>query len=235
MKLYLLTQKPFAPTVKRLAEVLSDKLGYKVFRRKTVNPLVKKYKPFEYLNGSGIDKKKQFELFAANEVTVPLWTTEQAVASTWDGQVCCRTLINSSQGKGLVITESAEVVPAPLYTLYVKKRYEFRVQVFNGKPLRSVIKLKRSGVERETTQVRNLDNGYIFANIPDYVNDDVVEKVEALAIKAVAALGYKYGAADIIYNEKKDEAYCLEVNSAPAMEGTTLEVYSNAIVGELNV
>ncbi len=231
MRLYIRTQKPFAPTVKRLQDHLSAKLGYKVLRSKKT---LDKKRAFEYLNGPGLDKIRQFELFSANEVNCPTWTTRKEVAQTWEGDICARTLINSSQGKGLVICTAENLPDAPLYTAYVKKRYEFRTQVFGGKPLRTTVKLKRKDTERESTKVRNLSNGYVFANVPDYVDDDVIEQVEALAVKAVKALGYKYGAVDIIFNEKQGQAYVLEVNSAPALEGSSLEVYSNAIVEELN-
>lgn len=131
------------------------------------------------------------------------------------------------------IFSEGELPNAPLYTKYVKKKYEFRVHVFNGQVLRTTIKLKRSGVERATTQIRNLENGYVFANVPDGVATEVVELCEAEAIKAVAAVGYDYGAVDCVYNARLNRVFVLEVNSAPAMEGTTLEVYSNAIIESL--
>lgn len=171
-------------------------------------------------------------MFAANQVQCPLWTTQRGVASTWEGDICARTLINSSQGKGLVICQADNLVNAPLYTQYVKKKYEFRTQVYAGRALRTTIKLKKRDAERQTTQIRNLSNGFIFANVPDALAA-VKQQVEELAIRACAAVGYKYGAVDIVYNEKHGQAYVLEVNSAPAMEGTTLEVYGNAIVQEL--
>jgi len=226
-RLYLLTKKPFAPTTKRLQEALSERLGYRVVRRKTPNP---RRVAFEYLNGPGLNKIRQMELFSANGVQCPLWTTRREVAATWEGLVCARTLTNSSKGRGLIIAESTELPYAPLYTLYIKKKYEFRVQVFEGQVLRSVIKLKKRGVERNTTLVRNTDNGYIFANIPGDMDEDLMELVEDLAKRAVAAVGYRYGAVDIIYNRHHNEAYVLEVNSAPAMEGSTLKVYTEAIV-----
>jgi len=194
-------------------------------RNPSTNP---RRKAFEYLNRPGIDKVRQFELFSANQIQCPVWTTQQGVAGTWEGDICARTLTNSSQGKGLVICNRDTLVPAPLYTQYVKKKYEFRTQVFEGQALRTTIKLKKRDAERQTTQIRNLSNGFIFANVPDNLAA-VKQQVEELAIRACAAVGYRYGAVDIVYNEHHGQAYVLEVNSAPAMEGTTLEVYTNAI------
>ena len=35
---------------------------------------------------------------------------------------------------------------------------------------------------------------------------------------------------DIIYNAKEDKCYCLEVNTAPGIEGTTCVSYATAIL-----
>ena len=56
-----------------------------------------------------------------------------------------------------------------------------------------------------------------------------------LAIDAVAAVGYAYGAVDIIYNEKQNKCFVLEVNSRPGLMGTTLKKYVDAIKEQFNV
>ena len=47
---------------------------------------------------------------------------------------------------------------------------------------------------------------------------------------AIKALGLDFGAVDIIYNEAEDQHYVLEVNTAPGLEGTTLQKYTEAIL-----
>jgi len=42
---------------------------------------------------------------------------------------------------------------------------------------------------------------------------------------AVNCLGLDFGAVDIIYNQKKDVSFVLEVNTAPGLEGSTLNEY----------
>ena len=54
---------------------------------------------------------------------------------------------------------------------------------------------------------------------PDPVRDTI-------AVNAVKALGLDFGAVDIIYNEKENQYYVLEVNTAPGLEGTTLIKYA---------
>ena len=62
------------------------------------------------------------------------------------------------------------------------------------------------------------------------MEDVVVPDVcRSLAIDSVAALRLDFGAVDIIWNKRHDRYYTLEVNTAPGLEGTTLERYSNAI------
>jgi len=51
----------------------------------------------------------------------------------------------------------------------------------------------------------------------------------SISIAAVDALCLDFGAVDIIYNEHEDKYYVLEVNSAPGLEGTTLEKYVEAL------
>jgi len=38
-----------------------------------------------------------------------------------------------------------------------------------------------------------------------------------------------FGAVDAIYNRKRDASFILEVNSAPGLENTTLQIYTNAL------
>ena len=73
--------------------------------------------------------------------------------------------------------------------------------------------------------VRNLANGWVFCR------DNVVEPdgLRDAAVSACAALGLDFGAVDIIWNERENKCYVLEVNTAPGLQGTTLENYANAI------
>ena len=65
-----------------------------------------------------------------------------------------------------------------------------------------------------------------------FCRDDVVrnDTMDLLAISAVDSLGLDFGAVDIIWNESEDQYYVLEVNTAPGVEGTTLQKYTEAIL-----
>lgn len=226
-KLVLVPHNMGSRAARDLAATLSNALGYKVFRVKTDR--VGKRIPF-VLHG-GTDKLTQLQKFKDNNVSIPEFTTDRAAILDWlrgGFPIVCRTLLRSSEGRGIVVADAAEkIVNAPLYTKYFKKKREYRVHVFNGQVLDVQEKRKRKGHEGERdTHVRNLANGYVFCR------DGLVEPagLRDLAIAATKALGYNLGAVDIAWNEHYDKLVVFEVNANPGMQGTTLESYSKAIV-----
>lgn len=178
------------------------------------------------------NKIEQFQAFTRDGVSCPAFcTSPDGVAQLPSTTVFARTLINSTGGKGIVEFEKqGTVVPrAPLYTAYVPKKAEYRVHVFAGKVIDVQQKRKKREFEAAArdTRIRNLANGYV------YTRESLVEPVglRELAIKAVNSVGYAYGAVDIIYNEKNNTCYVLEVNSRAGLMGTTLVNYANAVKG----
>jgi glutathione synthase/RimK-type ligase-like ATP-grasp enzyme len=226
-KLVLVPHKMGSRSAKALADVLSAKLGYKVWR---VTPArVRGRIPFQIREGT--DKLTQLQRFLENGVSCPEFTSDPAVARDWATPatpVVCRTLLRASEGRGVVIAESPEQLStAPLYTKYFKKKREYRVHVFNGQVIDVQEKRKRKEVEGGDHRIRNLANGYVFCR------EAVVEPtgLRDLAVCATAALGYSLGAVDIAFNEHHNQLVVFEVNAAPGMVGSTLENYANAIVG----
>jgi glutathione synthase/RimK-type ligase-like ATP-grasp enzyme len=137
--------------------------------------------------------------------------------------VFARKYLNSHSGKGIVsIKEPGDIVDAPLYVEYIPKKFEFRVHIMKGKVIHVQQKKLKTG--HAPHQVRNLDNGYVFA-----INDiEVPPSVITEAGAAVQALGLDFGAVDIVYNEKHQKAYVLEVNTAPGLCDTTAKIYAEA-------
>lgn len=182
------------------------------------------------------DKVAQFNAFTDAQVSCPAYTTDPRRVGELGKVVFARTLVNSTGGKGIVEFEpSAGTAPprAPLYTEYIPKKAEYRAHVFNGQVIDIQQKKKKRDFNDDdrNTRVRNLSNGYV------YTRDGVVPPngLDTLAINAVAAVGYSYGAVDIIYNEKQNKCYVLEVNSRPGLMGTTLEKYAKALVDQFQL
>jgi hypothetical protein len=124
-----------------------------------------------------------------------------------------------------VVAPGQELPDAPLYTQYVKKKKEFRVHVYNGKAIFVQEKRKRKNEPVGNQLIRSHRHGWVFC-IKDIVEPD---GLRVLGVNAVRACGLDFGAVDIIYNEHYNKMYVLEINSAPGIEGSTLEAYTNAI------
>ena len=177
------------------------------------------------------NKLDSFKVFKTLNVQTPLWTEDRNEAQNWvnsGNTVVVRTILNGHSGQGIRLVSEGEVQAAPLYVQYKKKRHEFRVHVFQGSVLDVVQKRRRNRDERPETfnnQIRSYDNGWVFCR------DNVtrVPEMDSLAISAVSSLGLDFGAVDIIYNESENQYYVLEVNTAPGIEGTTLQLYADKI------
>ena len=180
------------------------------------------------------NKLRALQTMRAANISIPEFTTDQAQAQAWirEGKVVVgRRVLNGSKGIGCIVwdKETDTATPCPLYTKHLRHRREFRIHVFNGRIIDMVEKLKRRGFEGRNSWIRNHNNGYVFArgglNIPDAVQQE--------AVKATRSLGLDFGAVDVAYREKEGRAYVFEVNTAPGMEGTTIQRYANAIRQEL--
>jgi glutathione synthase/RimK-type ligase-like ATP-grasp enzyme len=179
------------------------------------------------------DKLKFFENADCRK---PEWTTDWMEALEWlngnrESTVVVRNVLNGHSGEGIELVGYAEPMPdnAPLYTMYVPKKQEYRVHVFHGEVIDVQRKARRRDVADEDVnwKVRNNANGFVFARNGDALGDvppDVLEQ----ATNAVDSLDLDFGAADVIFNEHQSLAYVLEVNTAPGLVGTTLDNYARA-------
>lgn len=228
-KIRLLSTNLKSGSLKRIAEGLSTRLGYKVWRGDTKKP-----NRIHLLYGDQKDKIYQYEWFQQHSVPALEFTTSKEAAKTWaqEGEtVVCRTLTRASEGKGIVMATEAGAVPsAPVYTKYKKKKHEFRVHVFKDKVVHVLAKRRKSDWEGQSdAKIRNLANGYVFCS------DNVVEPngLRELALSASAVTASDFRGVDIGYNEKKNELFVIEVNSAPGIEGTNVQRYIDTIITTL--
>jgi hypothetical protein len=186
--------------------------------------------PVFYVTPRTLNKIEQLTRFKANNVSCPNFVTSvRDLDQLGTEHIFARTLTNSTGGRGIVEFDRANggnIPNAPLYTAYIPKKAEYRAHVFAGTVIDVQQKKKRRGFsEDRNTRIRNLANGYV------YTRDGVVppDGMGDLAIAAVRAVGYMYGAVDIVYNERQNQCYVLEVNSRPGLMGTTLDRYVSAL------
>lgn len=226
MRLRIVPYRSGSESAKMLAEALTTRLGYRVWRgtERAHKHNILWGKPGHVAS----DKLRTFEVLHEQGVSHVPYTASKEEAQTWLGQGCtvfARTT-GGQGGAGIVIVRPNDPLPdRPLYTQYVKKKKEFRVHVVNGSVIDVQQKKKRNGVEASSL-IRNLENGWIFAH------EDVVEPdgLRELGIRAVAAVGLDFGAVDIIWNERANQSYVLEVNTAPGLCQTTCNKYADAFV-----
>ena len=191
------------------------------------------------------NKINAFIRFNQCNIPHPLWTTMPSIADEWlkaKEPVVCRHTITSYGGQGIEIVWPGNILPsAPLYTKYYRRESEWRIHVMNapGATYNKVIlvqqKLRRHDCPDDAVnwQVRNHRNGWIFANQPtNFTKTLVPEGIEA-AQKSVIALGLSFGAVDLL-QQKNGKVYVLEVNTAPALEGLTLDTYAASFIELLN-
>jgi glutathione synthase/RimK-type ligase-like ATP-grasp enzyme len=183
------------------------------------------------------NKLSFFQRLEGQDLTPAFWVRQEDIPDE-AFPVVCRTVLNGHSGAGIVMADSREqLVPAPLYVKYVKKLEEYRIHVgreIRGpveedgfQPIRFTIISEQRKVrdrDREVTdwRIRNHGNGFVFQRngiqVPDAVRDSAVRCIERLDID--------FGAVDVIWNERSQRAYVLEVNTAPGLEGQTIQDYA---------
>lgn len=193
-------------------------------------------KPIEgrvlYLNDpmnvtKAIDKVATFHILTAQGILSPAFTADKQVALSWltQGKVYARTKLRAKAGEGIVVCTDT-LADAPLYTKGIKVKDEYRVHVVSGKVIDFTIKKKRRDTDIDLN-VRNSAGGWVFCRdgvtLPDVISDAATASIEAL--------GLHFGALDVALGID-GLAYVFEVNTAPGIEGTTLNKYKQAL-GEL--
>ena len=188
---------------------------------------------------TAVNKLKTFQALQG-KCNIPEWTTDPILAQQWADEgyeVLLRNKLTGFGGKGIeLFTQEMNDHfklnnKCPLFVKYKKKKKEFRVHVFNGEVIDVTQKKKRKDFDGEiNTKIRNYGNGWV------YCREDIVEPedLRTQAVLAVHSLDLDFGAVDCIWNEKENKTYVLEANTAPGLEGTTIEAYKNAILKELN-
>lgn len=167
---------------------------------------------------------------------VPDFTTTVEAALRWikeKKEVVGRLTTKGKGGDGIVFFDKPDrFARCRLWTVYIPKKEEYRVHIAFGKVIavqRKVLKKQDNtgkAIDPKTVdfRVRNYDNGFIFQRENINPPDDVYEQ----ANRAHRTLGLDFAAYDVIYNEKRGEAYVLEANTAPGLEGSTITDYANA-------
>lgn len=186
------------------------------------------------------NKKLFFELMKETgneELVPPFWTNRNDIPEE-AFPIVCRTVLAGHSGDGIVLAIDPEsLVDAPLYTKYIKKKDEYRVHVgrketsdgpkYNAFATQQ--KARSTQAEEVNWQIRNHRNGFIYKR--NGINPP--ESVISAAIKALEVSGLDFGAIDILWNDKQQRPYVLEINTAPGLEGQTVQDYAEWFKSEI--
>lgn len=189
------------------------------------------FRPATSLNADVTDaqcKLATFKALSRAGVQTPQFVETRAEAGKLNFPVVCRTKLRGHSGDGIVIAEEhGQLVAAPLYTQYVKKKDEYRVHVFRDRAFFIQRKARKLDVENPNWRVRNLAGGFVFVEVE---RDEVPDAVVDNAIRSIAALGLDFGGVDVMWNDKERAAYVLEVNTACGLEDRTADRYKAEMV-----
>ncbi len=180
-----------------------------------------------------INKLRTFEKLEKLGINTPPWTRDRVKALEWQAKeriVVCRKSLTSSAGRGIVVADKSIKLPeCYLYTQHVRHKHEFRVHVFNNKVIDVSEKRKRSEFDKERGKleslIRSWDNGWVFCHEDVHAPAAVIKE----SLRAIQSLELDFGAVDVGYREKDEKAFIFEVNTAPGIEGQTIERYAQAV------
>lgn len=250
-------------SVLELRKTLSDRLGYRVFlishegskyvhnsRKLLINWGSNKAELTAHQGNGPVlnptraiqlcSNKTRFFQAVSPHARTPEFTTEYGVASEWmqQGKVVMGRTERGKSGSGITFSDEGDISRKPLFVEYVPKKHEFRVHIYKGRIIDIQQKKLRTtdengmAVDRNHVnfRVRNHENGFIFARQDIQVPQDVADQA-LQAFNAIPQLDF--GAFDVIYNQKRNQAYVLECNTAPGLEGQTVDAYANSIVQDI--
>lgn len=168
---------------------------------------------------------------------VPDWTTDPEKAKRWKN-VYVRSRLEDTGGEGIVVWRGDGEIPvARLYTKRVFSIAEYRIHVGKGKDgkfsvldtQRKIFQKSEEHREPSSWAVRSHENGFVFVrNQPP--SQPVQQAVLDFTRNKFPDLDF--AAFDVLVG-KDGRVYVLEGNTAPGLEGQTIQTYCKFITGRL--
>jgi len=180
-----------------------------------------------------VDKGISFCKFEDCGVRIPALTTSRITAINWleGGHIVLgRQTLEGTRGSGIIeMSKPSQFQECRLYSRYEETTKEFRIYVFNGKFLDALEKRRDSDMlaaNKINYRIRTEENGWVFCRNSVQLPNECA----AQAVKAVKALNLVFGGVDVIWNESKQRATVLEVNTAPGIFGATVGMFAEEVV-----
>lgn len=228
---YILTNKSLVPSAKALADFLEIPFYLKPLQEP---PLIRwgnvsgnYYKDTEHNSKESIRKAFRIrfsELLDKNGINTIKYFT--GVPENYP--VIVRTLLTSSEGKGIIICNDYDEwlnYTNYYWSPFINFSNEFGVHILGNK----LVKIFRKSWNKEENEpeipIRNAKKGYSFkrVNVKNYLElENFVESI-------LKVFPISFGRLDIGYCKKDNNYYSIEFNCAPSLvkNQTTLELYGN--------
>ena len=178
-----------------------------------------------------VSNKLLFFTGAYDSFRTPPWTVEAEVARQWleeGSTVFLRDKLDGHSGEGIIVLDKSvanHLKDGSLFVKYIPKKDEYRVHVVNGEVIDVRKKaIKNGNPNNANFKIRSYNNGWIFKKNDINPPEDVITQ----ALAAVENYGLDFGAVDVIWNQYRNQAFVLEINTAPGLEGSTTEEYAKA-------
>lgn len=167
---------------------------------------------------------EQLEIFESENINCPEFTNCSMDAEEWvnKGLLVYGRNLYHTQGRDIVGPAHRKFIDKDYYVQVIPIADEWRIHVFNGQCIARGLKVQ-VGPPILKLPLRNRRNGWNMVHCAE-----PPKGVRTLAKRMVEALGYLYGACDIIV----DPAGCqwaLEVNTRPGLDDYTAAAYAKAI------
>lgn len=193
-----------------------------------------------------VNKDRTYSILSLHSLPIPEFTLSKEVGFNFikNGGCVIRHLVNGKGGEGVEVVldtnkyKSALMFPdAPLFTKFFDKTHEARYHVFSDEILQIVEKKRMGAIKREANNilelnphVRNYANGWVL--VKNDINPALnMVNLKSTAILAIKKMGLLFGAVDMMVklNDQGDllDYAITEINTAPGIEGSTLELYTD--------
>ena len=169
------------------------------------------------------DKLAAFTRWQAEGVRIPEFGTEPGDWDTYFGR-----MRHGFGGRDIIILPTGmgdTYADVDFYTRYIPSEREYRIHVFD----QQIIRVQRKYLDfpeedRHRGRIKNYANGYRFRTPQRQLHSDRLDQAK----RAVSTLGLVWGAVDLIIGGD-NEAYVLEVNTAPKLAPLTCTQYATAM------
>jgi len=174
------------------------------------------------------DKRRALDILKDNNVPTPVVISKADINNypAEEFPVLGRKT-HHTKGKDVVFIKTKEDLDTmdksaiDYYVKYIPKWAEYRVHVLDGKAELVAVKIHEDREVAKASPVWNFDSGWKQFTY----EGEHQQALKEIGENAIKALGYDFGAVDIIRRDK--DYYVLEVNSAPALIPERQELYAN--------